>query len=148
MRKKKVVIRKEFNIIDLDNIKISYSDKKYFFEIGSDVTIDLSEGISLLIREVKSNDPLWNIQIQPIDIEDIEPAKSLYWLTGGRVEWEESNNYKKYWHECLLDFQEEFGWLIIDIIKHSKTFGDIREGFLKNLNLPILYNFALSKEIA
>jgi hypothetical protein len=148
MRKKKVALEKEFNILDSEYVKISYSDKKYLFEIGNEITSDLSEAVSILMREFKKDNDIWKIEIQDINIEDLEPAKALYWLSGGKKEWEESNNYKKYWHECLLDFQEEFGWTIVEIIMYSKTLGDVRESFLRNLNLPILYNFALSKEIA
>jgi hypothetical protein len=50
--------------------------------------------------------------------------------------------------ECSLDFQEEFGLIIFNIIKKSKTMSDIREGFLKNINLSVLYEFALEKNIA
>ena len=55
---------------------------------------------------------------------------------------------KLLWGECYLKFQEEFGILVYSIIKKSKTFKDIREGFIKYLNLATLYNFALEKEIA
>jgi hypothetical protein len=58
------------------------------------------------------------------------------------------NNYKKAWSEISLDFQEEFGLRIISILKKSKTMRDIRDGFLKYLNLPILYEFALEKNFA
>ena len=57
-------------------------------------------------------------------------------------------NYKKYWHEVQLEFQEEFGVLIISILKKSKTLKDVRTGFLKYLNLATLYNFAIEKGIA
>lgn len=148
MKKKKVATEKEYNILDSDKIKISYENKRYLFEIGSEVTYDLPEAISILLRNTKKEDPIWKMEIQYINLEDIEPTKCLYWLTGGKREWDELGHYKKYWHDCLFDFQEEFGWTVIEIVRFSKTFGDIREGFLKNLNLPILYNFAIYKEIA
>jgi hypothetical protein len=148
MKRKKVETKREFNILFSDTIKINYEDNKYLFEIGSEITYDLPEAISILLKSVKKNDPIWDLEIKDINLEEIDPKKCLYWLTGGKMEWEESNNYKKYWHDCLFDFQEEFGWSIIEIVKFAKTFGDIREGFLRNLNLPILYNFALSKNIA
>lgn len=149
MRRKKVAIEREYNVLDSEKVKISYENGKYIFEIGSEIiTYDLPEAISILLKDTKKDDPIWNIKIQDINLEEVEPTKCLYWLTGGKKEWEESNHYKKYWHDCLFEFQEEFGWTIIEIINFSETFGDIREGFLKNLNLPTLYNFALSKEIA
>ena len=50
--------------------------------------------------------------------------------------------------DCSLEYQEEFGLKVISILKKSKTMRDIKNGFLKYLNLPILYEFALEKEIA
>ena len=44
-----------------------------------------------------------------------------------------------------LSFQEEYGLIIIDIISKAKTIGDVRAGFIKELNLPTLYEFCLSK---
>jgi len=58
------------------------------------------------------------------------------------------NNYKKTWNDCFLDFQEEFGITIISILKKSKTMDDVKNGFLKHLNLPAIYEFVLEKGIA
>ena len=90
---------------------------------------------------------VWNIEIKGINTEEITPQKSLYWLTGGNNEWKSLDNYNKPWCDCYLDFQEEFGMLIINIIKKSKSFKEIRDNFNKHLNLPILYNFAVSKDM-
>jgi hypothetical protein len=79
--------------------------------------------------------------------EDITPEKSLYWLSGGNNEWNSLKNYNKSWCDCYLDFQEEFGFLIVNIVKKSKTLLDIRNAFVKYLNLPTLYNFAISKNM-
>ena len=57
------------------------------------------------------------------------------------------NHYNRPWCDCYLEFQEEFGFLIINIIKKSKKLSDIRNGFMKYLNLPVLYNFAISKNM-
>ena len=86
--------------------------------------------------------------MEKIDYYNIKPELALYWLTGGDYEWKIMTNYKKQWMECSLDFQEEFGLIIFNIIKKSKTMSDIREGFLKNINLSVLYEFALEKNIA
>ena len=76
----------------------------------------------------------------------ITPEKSLFWLTGGYSEWRTLTHYNKPWCECYLEFQEEFGFLIVNIVKKSKTLSDIRNGFQKYLNLPTLYDFAISRD--
>ena len=96
---------------------------------------------------LKFNEEIWNINLDKIDYYNISPDKALYWLTGGDYEWKEMHNYKKTWHESSLDFQEEFGLKIINILKLSKNLNDIREMFDRHLSLPILYEFALEKEI-
>ena len=86
--------------------------------------------------------------IEEIDYYNITPEKSLYWLSGGEIEWKIMSNYKKTWIDSSLLYQEEFGMRVISILKKSKTMNDVRNGFLKYLNLPILYEFALENEIA
>jgi hypothetical protein len=60
--------------------------------------------------------------------------------------------FKKYNEEVEADhldiFQEEFGLSVISIIKSSKKLKDIRDGFIKHLNLTTLYEFALENKIA
>ena len=137
------------NVWDSELIKISKDYDNYHFEIGKELTNDIGEAVAILIKiKSKWNDPIWDLKLEDINYFDIEPAKSLYWLTGGDKEWKQGIEYKYNWSDCYLDFQEEFGILIISIIKKSKTLRDVREGFLKHLNLATLYNFALEKELA
>ena len=86
---------------------------------------------------------VWSIEVEHNTA--IDPEKCLYWLSGGNKEWFLLEHYNKPWVECYLDFQEEFGFMVVEIIKRSKTLGDIRNGFNKYLNLPTLYDFAISK---
>ena len=149
MKKKKVAVMRPSNVWESDLIKISKDFDNYYFEIGTDFTTDLAEGVAMMMRmKSKWNDPVWETKITDIDYYNIEPSKCLYWLSGGDSEWSEGENYKKYWHEVELEYQEEFGVLIISILKKSKTLKDVRVGFLKHLNLATLYNFAIEKEIA
>jgi len=127
--------------------KISIEGNEWFFEIGKELTTDIAEAVSLLIRECDSNDQIWEVEIKDINTEDITPEKSLYWLTGGYKEWKSLENYNRPWCDCYLDFQEEFGFTILNSVNRSKTLGDVREYFIENLNLPILYDFALSKNL-
>jgi hypothetical protein len=127
--------------------KISIEGNEWFFEIGKELTTDIAEAVSLLIRECDSNNQIWEVEIKDINTEDITPEKSLYWLTGGYKEWKSLENYNRPWCDCYLEFQEEFGFTILNSVNRSKTLGDIREYFIENLNLPVLYDFALSRNL-
>lgn len=126
--------------------KISIEGNKWFFEIGKEITTDIAEAVSLLIRECDSNDQVWDVELKD-NTEEIAPEKSLYWLTGGYKEWKSLENYNRPWCDCYIHFQEEFGLTILNLVNRSKTLGDIREYFIENLNLPVLYDFALSKDL-
>ena len=131
MKKKKLLLLSEPTLVFSDEkIKINKVGNEWFFEIGKEVTSDLGEAVSLMIRTCDPKNDIWNLEICP-DIDNIIPEKSLFWLTGGDQEWKNLENYKKPWCDCYLDFQEEFGMLIINIIKRSKSLKDIKYGFNK-----------------
>ena len=148
MRKKKIVLESRRTNDEYNDqfIKINKSKDEYFFEIGNEITEDVAEAVSILMRKADWSDSIWESEIKNLDI-DITPEKCLFWLTGGHSEWNTLDHYNQPWCDCYLEFQEEFGMLIINIIKNSKKLKDIRDGFNKYLNLPILYNFALSKNM-
>jgi hypothetical protein len=123
-------------------VRITKEEGHYFFEIGGDMTSDVAEAVAILMRKVEWNDPIWDLDIDGI-ADDVTPEKSLFWLTGGYSEWRTLENYNKPWHDCYLHFQEEFGILIFNIVKRTKTLKEIRDSFCKHLSLPILYDFAL-----
>jgi hypothetical protein len=56
------------------------------FEIGKELTTDIGEAVSILIRSCDSSNQIWNIEIE-ISTENITPERSLFWLTGGDKEW-------------------------------------------------------------
>ena len=147
MRKRKTLLKEiGTKIIYDDNTTIiSREGNEWFFEIGKEMTTDLGEAVSLLLRNCDASDEVWKTDIKEINIDNISPEKSLYWLTGGEKEWKTLENYNRPWCDCYLDFQEEFGLLVISIIKRSKTLEDMRKHFIEYLNLPVLYDFALSK---
>lgn len=148
MKKKKVDVMREFDIWSDEFIKIGKDNGQYYFEIGKEITPDISEAVAILMRfKNKLSENVWDLEIDNIDYYNISPKRALYWLSGGDIEWKEMENYKKSWSECSLDFQEEFGLRVISIIKRSKTLRDIKNGFVKYLNLPILYEFALENDI-
>lgn len=128
-------------------VRASKEENEYFFEIGKELTSDVAEAVAILMRKVDFNEAIWDLEVSNIILENITPERSLFWLTGGYSEWRTLENYNKPWCDCYLDFQEEFGYLIVNIIKKSKTLKDIRENFLKYLNLPILYDFAINRKM-
>lgn len=117
-----------------------------FFEIGNEITTDLAEAVAIMMRTNNIDEKIWDREIVG-DIDNICPEKCLYWLSGGTKEWRNAENYKKPWSECNLIFQEEFGFMIMKIVRKSKKFKDVRDGFKKYLNLPTLYDFAISQNL-
>jgi hypothetical protein len=111
--------------------------------MGNDMTKDVAEAVALMMRKVDWNDPVWDIRYY---VNEIEPDRALFWLTGGYTEWRTLENYNRPWCDCYLEFQEEFGELIFNIVSRNKTLRDIRDGFVQHLSLPTLYEFALSKD--
>ena len=117
-----------------------------FFEIGNEVTTDVAEAVAIMMRNPRIDSSVWDKQLS-FNLDSIAPEKSLYWLSGGDNEWVTLQNYNTPWSRCYLEFQEEFGYMVISIIRKSKSLGDIRDGFIKYLNLPVLYELALSKNL-
>lgn len=138
------------NEYDLGLIKWDVNEiGNFYFEIGGEITDDIGEAVSILMRHrTKKGEKIWETKISNIDLYEIRPEKSLYWLTGGHDEWKKSDNYRGNWSNCSELFTEKFGEKVVDIIKKSKTFGDIRTGFCKHLSLPKLYDYALEIGIA
>jgi len=148
MKRKKELLKSELDSVFVSKkLVIKKEGNEWFFEIGKEMTNDLSEAVTIMMRVCKPDDSAWDIKVNNTDIENITPEKSLFWLTGGSQEWKNLENYNRPWCDCYLDFQEEFGFMIIKIIKDSKKLSDIRDGFIKYLNLPIIYDFAMSKNL-
>ncbi len=148
MKKKKLILEHELSeiLFSDEKIKISKSNKTTIFEIGKETTTDISEAVCLMMNKLDNNHEIWNTTIE-FNSEEIQPERSFYWLTGGHLEWKSLENFIKPWSECYLIFQEEFGLSLINILKKSKNLGEIKRGIRKSLNLPLLYEFALSKNL-
>lgn len=147
--KKKKILSKELSetIFNNNEVIINKANGDLYFEIGDEITDDVAEAVSILMRRIDFNDPIWKTEIKNIDIYSICPEKSLFWLTGGYKEWETLKNYNRPWSECCLDFQEEFGFLVINAVKRANRLKDIRDYFIKYINLPVLYDFAVGKDL-
>jgi len=145
MKKKK--FESEVDKDGLIEIGIEESGEHYF-EIGNEITKDVAEAVSLMMRiGYKLEDNIWDTKIPNCLYNDIDPTKCLYWLTGGNDEWKKLDHYKKTWASSCDDFGSEFGGLVISIVKKSKTLGDMRNFFIKDLSLPKLYDFAIDKNL-
>jgi hypothetical protein len=127
--------------------RISKELNDWFFEIDKELTTDIAEAVSILMRNCDNTDPVWDIKLESIELESITPVKSLFWLTGGYEEWTNLEHYNRPWCDCYIEFQEEFGLLIVSILSKSVTLGDIRRYFLEYLDLGTLYDFSLGKEL-
>lgn len=148
MKKRKILLEDRINkVYSNDKIKISREGDEWFFEIGNQVTTDIAEAVSILMRKCEPKDKVWEMIVKDITTNEITPSKSLFWLTGGPIEWKTLENYNMSWTECYSYFQEEYGLLIITLVEDSNTLGEIRDSFLKYLDLATLYEFSLSKKL-
>jgi hypothetical protein len=148
MGKKKFTKTNEIDFL-LNNHSVNVSEGAgncLFFEVSDVCTTDICEAVSLMMRFNVTDPNIWNRDItKNLDLDLIDSKKCLYWLSGGDDEWVKRHFYKRPWNECDLLFQEEFGVTVLVIYKKSKTLGDIKSGFLKFLNLPVFYEFSLSR---
>ncbi len=145
MSKKKLIIKEMENIVyQSGRIKVCKElNNEMFFEIENELTTDLSEAIAMYINLNIKDTKFLDIEFK-INTNNISPDKTLYWLSGGDKEWLSKNHYSKSWSEVYLEYQKEFGTMIIYIIKNSKTLNDVRNQFLSKMNLLTLYEFALN----
>lgn len=147
MKRKKVLVECLGDVVLTDSlVRVTKFDNQYFFEIGKEMTGDLGEAVAILMRNKTDDNLVWDMDISEIEV-DIDPEKTLFWLTGGYNEWRTLENYNKSWIDCYLEFQEEFGFIVYNSVKKAKSLRDIKKSFLKYLNLPVLYDFAISKDL-
>lgn len=145
MKRKKDVIDSVSLLFKDNTIEIYTQNKELFFEIGNEITTDTAEAVAIIMRNtnIRKSD-LWNIEVKNTNIE---PLKSLYWLSGGDKEWINPEHYTEPWCICHVDYEDEYYNLIVKIVRRSRTLGDIRREFNKYLSLPSLYDFAISKKL-
>jgi hypothetical protein len=113
--------------------------------------VNSTQKLSITPSEIYLEGALFKMQ-GAIDFDDdmnldIDPEKSLFWLTGGYKEWRSLEYYNRPWADCYIEFQEEFGFIVYNAVKRSRKLNDIKKAYLKYLNLPILYDFAISKNL-
>ncbi len=147
MKNKKKMIKGDFLKIENDIILHKKIENFLTFEIGDEITNDIAEAVCMLMLKIDDDDPIWDKKIENNSLLNISPEKSLFWLSGGHKEWDTLLNYNKPWSEYYLEFRNRFGDEVINSVTNSKKLKDIRDNFTKNLNLTILYDFALSKNM-
>ena len=145
-KKKKTLLETEVSevVLNTEKLKINKISNDLYFEISNEITKDLAEAVSLMMTKIDKKSSIWKLEIKN-ENKYIDPEKCLFWLTGGSNEWKSLENYNRPWSECYLEFQEEFGIIIFNIVQKSETIGEIRDSFIKYLNLPTIYDFAISK---
>jgi len=146
-RKNSIEIKKCIYSSEDNFFKIYKEDDKYLFEIGDEIALDIAEAVSILMTKINDDNKIWEIEILDEKMKCISPERCLFWLSGGYNEWKDLKNYNLEWSKCYEIFKNKFENRIYKIIKKSKKLKDIRNGFKKYLNLPILYDFAISKGI-
>lgn len=142
---KKKITEQTYSYESPEVIIVKESSGEFFFEVGNEITTDISEAVAIMINKISKNSEVWNLENN--FNKDIHPEKPIYWLSGGHKEWRSLEHYKKPWREYNHLLVEEYGDLVKKIIKKSKTLGEIRDNFLKYMNLSIIYEFALDKEM-
>ncbi len=149
MKRKKVECDNQImdNII-LNDVSVFFGKENLIvFEIGNEVASDISEFIAILTKNIKYDNEIWNTVIDKKLLNNISTVKTLYWLSGGDVEWNNGNHYNRPWSIYNVYFYKKYNRLVKNILKKSKTYGDVRDYFNEYLNLPILYDFALSQNM-
>ena len=150
MGKKRFTKTNEIDFLLKNNsVQISEgADNCLFFEVNDICTTDICEAVALMMRCGVTDSSVWKRNItKNLDIDHTDPRNCLYWLSGGDDEWNKRTFYKRPWNECDLIFQEEFGVTVLIILKKSKTLNDVKSGFMKFLNLPVFYEFCLSRNL-
>jgi hypothetical protein len=146
MRKKRFTRPNNVRLLTQSNfVRISKEvNGQLFFEIGNEITTDIAEAVSIMMRIPNLDETVWENEL-PMDFDTVEPRRALYWLSGGDNEWVTLQNYNRPWAQCDIEYQEEFGFMVMSVLKKSKKLKDIKNGFIRYLNLPTLYEFALSQ---
>jgi hypothetical protein len=157
LKNNKNKMKRESKIIDKDlvksNIQVFKENNVYYFESNNEklsnfITNDYMEAVAafMKLKDTFDLNYLWDIKVTDEMRENLSVNKTLYWITGGDREWVENKTYKKTWIEYSNIFVKKYQKRI-ETIKECKTLGEVRDEFLKHMNLPMIYEFALTKNM-
>jgi hypothetical protein len=143
MKRRRTIIQNEKIIHESENLIISNCGKFTIFEIKQHTTFDLLEAVVLMMRN-SIDDKVFNLPIDLFDI-NINPEKSLYWLSGGDSDWVTNETYIDSWHNLYHEFCSEWCNTLHEIVKQSRTLGQLKDALLERLNFMCIYNWCISK---
>jgi hypothetical protein len=157
--KKTLIIENKGKVIYQNNelqVKVvQEQDGSLFFESHNHslsecfMTHDFAEAVAafMRIKELINDKEFWRIKVDSNTAYDITPAKTFYWLTGGNKEWKGHNHFKYDWSEVNSYYTDKYSEAFYKILEESITLEDIRNRFIINFNLPVLYEFALINDL-
>lgn len=157
-RKKRVIIDNEKGTIlyqnDTKDVTVYGDNGRLYFESSNPIleeefgSYDCGESVAALMRlkTVFDDEKFWNLKVGSSKY-DVNPERALYWLSGGNREWKTNDTYAYEWLEVHSIFEHKFRDIVYEIVENAETLKDIKEEFMNQLNLPVLYEFALSNDL-
>ena len=143
MKRRRNVIEKEKILWRNNKVSIINIEGQIIFEIRDYTTVDLVEAV-VLMANISVKDDVWSLSTNNFD-KNIDPEKSLYWLSGGDSEWMTLEHYSESWYNLHQDFSIKWSPIINSIVSESKNLAEIKEELEKRLNLAIIYDWAISR---
>lgn len=130
-----------------DNVNIDiYSNGLLFIKIKSEITNDLVEAITIMMKDkCFDGHEIWNTKIpKHISCDNIDVEKCIYWLTGGNKAWDIKNGmYNTKWIDIASDYEYIIGSEIKVLFKKSKTFGDLRDRLTRKFPMIRIMDLAV-----
>lgn len=144
MKRRKFLLEKEEKVFSNKYLNITNIGNQIIFEMQQHTTTDLAEIVAIMMKNNINDEEFWKLPTSQFD-KNIQPDKSIYWLSGGDSEWILLDNYSDTWYNCCNDFCNKWQNLVINSVQNSTTLGDIRKNFTEKLNLLTIYDWAISK---
>lgn len=129
---------------DNDNLYFQSTNPIFDNELETTDSV-LSVAALMRIKDIFKDDKFWNIKLK--DKYNINAEEILYWITGGDNEWKNNKNFNGTWDDLKDIFIHKYEDTIFKIVSNSSKLLHIRNGFLNNLNLPMIYEFALNNNL-
>lgn len=122
-------------------------DGRYGFEIHNKIfTNDITEAVSYLLKfDRYDNESFWDLPINKLSLIQIDPIKSIYWLSGGDDFWS-SNKWDLDWVSHSKYLEEAFKTEIISSVI-GNDLKDVKNNITEKLNLNCFYEYFLEKKM-
>ncbi len=157
-KKKRVIIDNEKGSTayesEMKDVVVFSDNGRLYFESSNPIvsedfkSYDCAEGVAafMKLKTVFDDEKFWNTKIGNSKY-GVSPERALYWLSGGDREWKDNDTYMYDWSDVHSIFEHKFRDIIYEIVENAETLNDIKEGFMKYLNLPVIYEFALNNNL-